>query len=75
MTPPLTRPITPGLIFVMLILPLMALAMPFARREDWIGWVAFLTICLGAVGLWVLLIFGWISNLRARDRSDSPTDH
>jgi len=43
---------------IILGLPLVALAMPFARRDDWIGWAAFLVIASYAVFLWVVLIVG-----------------
>lgn len=35
-----------------------AIAMPFARREDWLGWISFLAIAGFAVLLWSVLIVG-----------------
>jgi hypothetical protein len=35
-----------------------AIAMPFVRREDGIGWIAFLASAAFAVGLWVMLLWG-----------------
>jgi len=74
MTPPRTRPITPGLLFVMIGMLATAIAMPFVRREDWIGWIAFGIVAVFAIGLWALLIRGFIRELRARWRDHDSTD-
>jgi len=51
----------------------VAIAMPFVRREDWLGWVSFIAITGFAVFLWVTLIVGfsvrvveWIRSKRHR---------
>lgn len=32
------------------------IAIPFARRNDWLGWAAFLVIAAAAVALWGMLL-------------------
>lgn len=51
----------------------VAIAMPFGRREDWIGWLAFLVMAASAVGLWAILIWGFTQRIIDwwRGRSDS----
>ena len=39
-----------------------AIAFPFARRDDWFGWVALLWITSFAIALWAILIFGIARN-------------
>jgi hypothetical protein len=73
MTPPQTRPLTPALLFVIVGSLAMAVAMPYVRREDWIGWIAFGTIVVFAIGLWVLLIRGFVRELRARWRENDAS--
>jgi nitrate reductase NapE component len=47
----------------------VAVAAPFARRDDAIGWIAFLTIAAAAVGLWGVLTVGFVRGiLRRRER-------
>ena len=36
----------------------VALAIPFGRREDWIGWAALSALLAVVVGMWALLIRG-----------------
>jgi hypothetical protein len=57
-TAPIAPP--PSRQFVLLVLGLIAfaIAMPFVRRDDWIGWVALLIMAAVAIGSWILLIWG-----------------
>ena len=50
---------SPSLIVLAVAAGLMAvgLLMPFARRDDWIGWCAFLATAAFAVWLWGLLLW------------------
>ena len=48
-----------------------AIAMPFARREDLLGWISFMAIAGFAIFLWATLIVGlsirlveWLRNKR-----------
>ena len=72
MTPPLTPPTRPLAIIVIGTIA-VAIAMPFAQRDDWIGWIALATIGAAAVGLWALLICGFTRAIIQwwRDLSDS----
>lgn len=47
--------ITLGMVAVMV-------SLPFARRDDWVGLIAFSTLIVVLVGLWGLLIRGWWRN-------------
>ena len=45
----------------------VAVAMPFARRNDWVGWIAFTTLAAAAVGIVLLFIRGvWHNFVRQR---------
>ena len=57
---------------VLIAMVAVAVAMPFGRREDWIGWLAFLVIAASAIGLWALLIWGFTQEIIEwwRRRSD-----
>ena len=41
-----------------------AAAMPFARREDWLGWTALLIVGGLAAGLWGLMIVRAVQRFR-----------
>lgn len=69
MTPPLTRPITWEIKAIYLGLLAFAIVIPFGRRHDWLGRVAFTIIFLLCTGLWALLIWGMIMNVRQWWRS------
>lgn len=59
MIPLFGPPPSPIVIWVVIGFLVVAVAIPFGRRDDWIGWTAFLAIALAAIGMWVLLIWGW----------------
>jgi hypothetical protein len=63
---PLARFLSIGLLVV-------AIAMPFGRRNDLLGWVAFLWIAFFALALWVILIIGVARSVLAWYR-DKPSD-
>ena len=45
----------------------VAVAMPFARRNDWVGWIAFTTLAAAAVGIVLLFIRAvWRNFVRQR---------
>jgi hypothetical protein len=73
MTPPLTPPTRP-LAIVSIGVIAVAIAMPCAERDDWIGWIALATIGAVAVALWGLLICGFTRAIidwwRNRSQSD-----
>lgn len=59
MTAPLTpQPSWPAAV-ILICGVAVAIAMPFGRRTDFVGWAAFLTIAAAAIGLWGLLIYGF----------------
>jgi hypothetical protein len=74
MTAPLTRP--PSRLTVIILIGLVAVtaAMPFARREDWLGWMALVTIGAVALGLWMLLLWGFARAILQRWRSQSGSE-
>jgi ABC-type uncharacterized transport system permease subunit len=49
----------------------VAVAMPFGRREDWLGWTVFLTMAAVAAGLWGLVLCGFARAILQRRRSKS----
>jgi hypothetical protein len=50
---------------------LFPIALPFGRRDDWIGWIAFSVVAGITIGIWALLIRGMALNKIRwwRDRS------
>jgi hypothetical protein len=58
MSAPFAPPPHPVVWFVVTGIILVAIAMPFGRRDDWLGWVAFVLVWVVALGLWTLLIGG-----------------
>ena len=73
MTAPMTRPVTWEMVLVLVSMVVVAIALPFARREDWTGRVAFLAIAVSVLGVWGLLIRGLTRAFLTwwRNRSDS----
>lgn len=57
MTAPFAPPPPWPVVAVLIGMVVVALAMPFMMRDDWLGWVAFPLTAAVAVGLWGLL--GW----------------
>ncbi len=49
----------------------VAVAIPLGRREDSLGWIAFLTMAAVAVGLWALVLWGFARAILQRWRSRS----
>jgi hypothetical protein len=41
----------------------VAIAIPFRRRDDWLGWIGLLTIAAVAIGLWGALIWSFIQSV------------
>lgn len=74
MTAPFAPPPSRPVLFVLFAMGVMAIAMPFGRREDWLGWVAFLAIAACAVGIWGLLILGFTRAFLGRRRKQEPTE-
>jgi len=74
MTAPFAPPPSRAFVLVTFGLAAVAIAMPFVRRNDWIGWIAFLTFVVVAIGLWMILIWGFaraaIEWWRNRSESD-----
>ncbi|MFH1921339.1 MAG: hypothetical protein ABIP48_15850 [Planctomycetota bacterium] len=48
--------------------------MPFATRDDWIGWVALLMIAAFTIALWALLISGLARSMIEWWRNQSGKD-
>ena len=43
----------------------IVVSVPFAKRDDWVGWIAFSTLAASAVSIWVLFIRGvWHNTIR-----------
>ncbi len=74
MTPPLTRPIPPAFWWILLGCLILAIVMPFGRRDDWLGWLAFIVIVLAAIGIWGLLIFGVVKSFREQRQNENSSD-
>lgn len=58
MTAPLAPPPTRIFWIIHAVLACFALALPFARRPDWLGHLAFGVIAICAIVLWTLLLWG-----------------
>jgi hypothetical protein len=52
---------------------LSAVAIPFGRRNDWLGWIALLLIAFFAICIWAMLIIGITKSVLAWYR-DKPGD-
>lgn len=54
----------------------VAIALPFARRDDLLGWLSIFVMLAFAVGLWAFLVFASIRTLLAwcRDKPIEPAD-
>lgn len=54
----------------------VAIALPFARRDDLLGWLSFFAVAVFAVSLWALMILASIRTLLAwfRDKPIEPAD-
>lgn len=78
MTAPFAPPPSRPVLFVLVAMGVTAVAAPFGRREDWLGWVAFLAIAACAVGIWALLIWGFartfLESRRKRSESEEPPE-
>jgi membrane associated rhomboid family serine protease len=69
MTPPMTRPVTPIMWAIILAIFLFGAAMPFARNDGMIGWVATSAVIIACVSLWGLLLLGFFRRLRDNSRT------
>ena len=58
MTAPFAPPPSRPIVAVTLGMVAVAVAMPFARRDDAIGWIAAAVVLGAAVGIWSLLLWG-----------------
>ena len=70
MTAPFAPPPSRPLIAVVVAMLAVAVAMPFARRDDWSGWAAFVTLIAANAVLWGLLIRGLIRRWREPPASE-----
>jgi hypothetical protein len=64
MTAPFAPPPSRSILAVLASMLAVVVALPFARRDDWTGWVAFLTLVAANVILWGLLGWGLIRRWR-----------
>lgn len=60
MTAPFAPPPTRRQLLIWFILCAFAIAMPFVRREDWMGTIAFAIVTGCAIGVWAILIYGFV---------------
>ena len=74
LTPPLTKPDPWEAKAVRLATAATVAAMPFLRRDDWIGWIALLTLGAVFVGTWGLLIRRAVHHAIRRWRDWSASD-
>ena len=58
MTAPFAPPPPRSLAIILLCMVVVGLVTPLMRRDDWMGWAAFLTVAAVALGMWGLLILG-----------------
>ena len=56
MTSPFAPPPTRRMIAVLVAMLLLFVAMPFGRRDDWLGWAAFAAFIAANALLWGVLI-------------------
>ena len=67
MTAPFAPPPSRAILAVVATMLAVAIAAPFARRDDWMGWIAFVTLVAANAVLWGLLVWGLI-----RRRGEPP---
>lgn len=65
MTAPLAPPPSRLGLSVIMALTCVAAAIPFGRREDWLGWLAFLVVAAAAAWVWGVLLWGLWRSARA----------
>jgi hypothetical protein len=63
-TAPFAPPPSRSVVAVLAAMLAMMAVLPFARRDDWLGWIAFATIAAANVVLWGLLARGLIRRWR-----------
>jgi hypothetical protein len=56
MTAPFAPPPSRAILAVVATMLAVAVAIPFARRDDWTGWVAFVTFVAANAVMWGLLV-------------------
>jgi hypothetical protein len=54
----MTQPVTWEVKSLLVGVLVLVIAIPFGRREDWIGWLALFAVLACAMGMWALLIRG-----------------
>ena len=64
MTAPFAPPPSRNVIVVLVALFAAMAVVPFGRRDDWLGWIAFATLVAANIVLWGLLIWGMIRRWR-----------
>jgi hypothetical protein len=63
-TAPFAPPPSRAVIAVLIAMAAVAIVIPFGRRTDWLGWVAFLVLVAANGVLWGLLLRGFARNVR-----------
>jgi hypothetical protein len=73
MTAPFAPPPPRPGVMILFGMAAVAAAIPFARRNDWVGWIAFLSVAAVAAGIWGLLAWGVVRAILQwrRGRPDS----
>lgn len=69
MTPPMTRPMGPMLIILGGGIA-VGLAIPFARRDDWLGWFSLAVVAIVSVFFWSMYLLGIIRQLLTAWRNE-----
>jgi hypothetical protein len=65
-TAPFAPPPSRSVIAVLAAMLAVMAVIPFARREDWLGWIAFGTVIAANVLLWGLLAWGVVRRWNER---------
>lgn len=60
MTAPLAPSPSPAVWTVVGFMVAVAIVIPFARRDDWLGWLAFLVVFAANVVIWGLLLWAFV---------------
>jgi hypothetical protein len=72
MTAPFAPPPPRAVWIVLGLMVCVAAVLPFARRNDWIGWSAFVVIAAANAALCGMLLWGIVRAVRERLRNDPP---
>lgn len=58
------------MLYLVLVCLVVCIAIPFGRRNDWVGTAAMIVLVVAAVMLWSWMIMGFVGKIREQWQSD-----